>query len=139
MKSFEGLHIRHEDVSSDVLFLKKEIEFLLKILRNCYSTSVKLEKIKLLDGYWKGFEQNIGKLDLLLERINKDENAMAVVSQDGLINEEQTHFNRDSFRVKLKAIDIDVRLLKETFYELMEGCGSCALKTNEMNSRLVSH
>jgi len=128
MKSLEELHIHHGNVSSEVQFLKKEIEFLLKILRNCYSTSIKLEKIKLLDAYWKGFEQNIEKLDFLLEKVNKEESSMAVLCQDGLINLEKTLFNEDNFLAKLRAIEREVKLLKESFYEFMQGCNACALK-----------
>ena len=129
MKSFEELHIHHGEVSSEVQFLKKEVEFLLKILRNCYSTSVKLEKIKLLDAYWKGFEQNIEKLNSLSEKIMHEEQGMAVLCQDGLIDFERTLFNEDNHLAKLRTIEKEVKLLKESFYEFMQGCNACALKS----------
>lgn len=130
MKNLQELHNYQHEISSEIHFLKKEIEFLLKILRNCYSASANLDKIKLLDGYWKGFEQNIDGLDLLLNRIKKQEKSMAVLAQGGLIDSEETSFKEDSLLVEFKEIDKGVKVLKESFYEFMHGCNACTLKNN---------
>lgn len=129
MKNFDELHIHHKEITSDALFLKKEIEFLLKILRNCYSTSINLDKIKLLDSYWRSFEQNIDKLDLLLKRIRQEEKSMSVLYQEGSIDLESTLFGESAVLENYRNIEKEVKLLKESFYEYMHGCNACALKT----------
>ncbi len=59
----------YRDITNEANFLKKEISFLMKILTNCYSTSINVEKIKILDTYWKNFETNIVQLNVLQTEI----------------------------------------------------------------------
>lgn len=128
MKNLNELHIYHTEISSEILFAKKEVEFLLKILGNCYSTAINEDKLKLLDSYWKSFEQNIDKLDLLLKRIQTEEKSIAVLVQDGLLDSNATNFKEDNCLTEFKEINSAVKILKESFYEFMHGCDACSLK-----------
>lgn len=130
MKTLEEVHHQHTDLSNEILFLKKEIDFLLKILRNCYSSSVQADKIKLMDSYWKSFEQNSEKLDLLSNRIQLEEKKNATLYKnnpnDSLINnQKEAELNR-----VIDTIKFEIKLIKESFYEFMQGCNACTLKTH---------
>jgi hypothetical protein len=130
MKNASELHADHTELTSDIVFLKKEIDFLLKLLRNAYSISVNMEKIKLLDAYWKGFEQNIARLEELLGKIKKEENQLAALCQENLIDGEKTYFNEEETVSAFYKLNKEVRVLKESFYEYMSGCCACSYKTN---------
>ena len=130
MKTLDAVHHHHTALSNEILFLKKEIDFLLKILRNCYSSSVQADKIKLMDSYWKSFEQNSEKLEALNNRIQLEEKKNAVLYKnnpnDSLVNDEkELEFNN-----KIYAIQLETKLIKESFYEFMQGCNACTLKTH---------
>jgi len=129
MKNPEELLNTYNQISSETIFLKKEIEFLLKILRNCYSSSSNLEKIKLLDSYWKGFEKNIAELELVLQNTNQNENSLAYSYQNGMIEYNTYDFTNNPLIKKYKDIEKEVKLLKESFYEYMHGCNACSFKT----------
>jgi hypothetical protein len=103
------------ELTSEIIFLKKEIDFLMKLLRNGYSSSVTIEKIRLLDRYWKGFEDNISRLDSLLTLINK---------------EEKTLLNIDGINKEFYTVDQGVKSLKDSFYEYMSGCCACSKKNH---------
>jgi hypothetical protein len=130
MKTLEAIHHRHKELSNEIFFLKKEIDFLLKILRNCYSSSVQSDKIKLMDGYWKSFDHNKEKLDHLLNRIELEEKKNASLYKntpdDILISDQkESEFNRI-----IETVQVEVKLIKESFYEFMQGCNACVLKTH---------
>lgn len=130
MKTLDAVHHHHTELSNEILFLKKEIDFLLKILRNCYSSSVQADKIKLMDSYWKSFDQNKEKLDHLLDRIELEEkkntNLYKNNPKDSLVNDQkESEFNR-----VIETVQFETKLIKESFYEFMHGCNACALKTH---------
>lgn len=131
MKTIAELHVDHSEIASDIKFLKKEIDFLIKLLKNCYSVSINTDKIKLLDGYWMGFEENISRLDSLLEKVYKEERELAGLYQDSLIDGEKTLFNdEDSMISEFYKINKAVKTLKESFYGYMSGCWACNFKNN---------
>jgi len=130
MKTLDAVHHHHTELTNEILFLKKEIDFLLKILRNCYSFLVQSDKIKLMDSYWKSFEQNSEKLDQLLNRIQLEEKKNVVLYKnnpdDSLVNDEK----ESDFSSKINTIQTETKLIKESFYEFMQGCNACTLKTH---------
>ncbi|MDB5274576.1 MAG: hypothetical protein JWO58_2943 [Chitinophagaceae bacterium] len=130
MENRENLHQHHIEISSHTHFLKKEIDFLLKILKNCYSTSMDMERTKLLDSYWKRFEKSINDLDGVLSRIHKEEKSMAIHYKDLTMDADTLHLKEEQLTTKFNDIATEVKLLKESFYEFMHGCNACALKTH---------
>lgn len=128
MKNLAELHTEHLEIESEISFLKKEIEFLLKILRNSYSVSVNGAKIKLLDAYWQSFEDLTQKLNILSSQIKKEEKDLALVYQHNLIDTEKTFFQEDSIPSEFYSIYKEIKVLKESFYAYMIGCNECCLK-----------
>jgi hypothetical protein len=127
MTNVAELTTENAQTASEILFLKKEIDFLMKLLRNGYSSTVTIEKIRLLDKYWKGFEDNIGRLDSLLFRITMEENMPSILSQNNT-DENLTLSNKESFTEEFSLINNSVKALKESFYEYMSGCCACSKK-----------
>lgn len=128
MKTLDAIQVQNSELSGKILFLKKEIDFLLKILRNCYSSSVQADKIKLMDSFWKGFEQNTNQLDLILTHIEQEERKNASlyrnVPEDSLVNDKK----QSEFQKQVASIQAKLQSTKENFYEFMQGCSACALK-----------
>ena len=83
-----------------------------------------------MDSYWKSFEQNSEKLDQLLNRIQLEEKKNAVLYKnnpdDSLVNDEK----ESDFSSKINTIQTETKLIKESFYEFMQGCNACTLKTH---------
>lgn len=129
MNNLLELHQEHVELTSEVNFLKKEIDFLLKMLRNAYCISSNIEKVKLLDGYWRGFEKNRDRLDELLNKIKKEELNLSRIFQSQLIDEEKTLFKEDSLIASFYKINKEVKTLKESFYDTF-GCDVCCHKQN---------
>lgn len=117
MKNIAELHTTHLDVLSELNFLKKEIEFLLKIVQKGYSVSANMEKVKLLDAYWIGFEKNLDKLSDLSNTISKEEKNIAALYQNNLIDEEKTLFREDGLMGQFYRIYKEVKTLKDSFYD----------------------
>lgn len=130
MQNVAELPIENVELTSEINFLKKEIEFLMKLLRNGYSSSVTNEKIRLLDKYWKGFEDNIVRLDSLLISISKNENLFDVKYQGNNMEEPKTLFNIEGINKEFGQIDKAVKVLKDSFYEYMSGCCACSKKNH---------
>ncbi len=130
MENIEVIHKHHKEIASHTLFLKNEITFLLKILKNCYSTSMNIERTKLLDSYWKRFDNGTIALDQVLSRIHKEEKSIAIHYKDVLMDTETLTLKEDQLTAKFDSIATELRLLKESFYEFMQGCNACALKTH---------
>ena len=128
MKTAEELHTQHIEVISEIEFLKKDLNFLLKILRNCYSPKVNTEKTKLLDSFWKSFECTISKLDTINKHIGSEENEIAYLYKNELIGPSTTLLE-DPFISAVKRINEEVKVLKNNFYEFMQGCNECAYKS----------
>jgi hypothetical protein len=116
------------EISKEITFFKKEIEFLLNLLKNCYSTSIEIEKVKQLDTYWKGFEDNIINLDLLLERIKKEENILARIYNEKPLEEQKPYSMNGDLMFEYGRILKTVKTLKEGFYKSMAGCCDCSFK-----------
>src|SRR6478735_1450991 len=98
------------ELGSEIIFLKEEIDFLLKILRNGYSSSLKLDKIKQLDSFWNGFEQNIKELNLLFTKIQEEKPGLAADYHDRLIDSENNYFNRNILYLEYKTINKNIRI-----------------------------
>jgi len=130
MENIEVIHQHHKEIASHTVFLKNEISFLLKILKNCYSTSINIERTKLLDSYWKRFDNHTLALDQVLNRIHKEEKSLAIHYKDVVMDTETLQLKENQLATKFNDIASEVRLLKESFYEFMQGCNACALKTS---------
>lgn len=130
MKTLDTVHHHHIELSSEILFLKKEIDFLIKILKNCYSSSVQSDKIKLMDSYWKSFNHNSEKLDHLLHRIQLEEKKNAGLYKNNPEDSLVADLKESEFSNGIKTIQNEIKLIKESFYEFMHGCNACALKTH---------
>ena len=128
MKTAELIHIQQKDALSEIQFLKKELQFLLKILQNCYSTKMNPDKIKLLDTYWKSFEQRITELNTIQTRIDLGEIELTYLYKNELI-EPNTFLLNDPLLQAVKKVGGEVKILKESFYEFMQGCNACAHKS----------
>jgi hypothetical protein len=120
----------HTEQSAEIQFLKKEISFLLKLLKNAYSISVDIEKLKLLDSYWKGFEDNIKRLDGLLGKITEDKNLAETSFKENDVAAEQMALHKKERMAEFHMIHKAAILLKESFYEYMDGCCACSFKQN---------
>ncbi|WP_018342341.1 hypothetical protein [Cytophaga aurantiaca] len=114
---------------SNILFLKKEISFLLKILGNCYSSSIHAEQLKLQDGYWKHFEEQQIYLDTLDVTVQKEESKLINLYLEGLIHAETVMDKQGKLQASFDACYNELKSLKESFYTFMNGCNACALKT----------
>lgn len=129
MKNVTELHADHTELSSEISFLKREIEFLLQMLRNGYSSKNDMGKTKLLDGYWKGFEENVEQLGFLQHSIQNREKQLTRLYQANLIDPDKTTFREEDIISEFANINKKVKLLKESFYDYMTGCCACCYKT----------
>jgi hypothetical protein len=129
MHTVDVLTSRCTALRSDILFLKKEIGFLLKILGNCYSSSIHTQQLKLQDGYWKHFEEQQVQLDSLDKMIHKEESRLIDLYLEGLIHAETVIDKQHKIQASFDACYSDIKSLKEAFYTFMNGCSACALKT----------
>lgn len=130
MKTLDAIHQNHTRLSSDAVFLKKEIDFLLKILKNCYSSSVNDDRIKLLDSYWKSFDHNLMAIDQLLNRVQVEENKFTSWYKNQPMDSIFPETKENEFKSKMNAIQDEIKIIKESFYTFMHGCSACAFKTN---------
>lgn len=129
MQTVDVLTSRCTALRSDIMFLKKEIGFLLKILGNCYSSSIHDEQLKLQDGYWKQFEEQQQSLDSLDSRIQKEESRLVDLYLEGVIHAETVCTKQEQLQTSFNECYNDIKSLKESFYMYMNGCNACALKT----------
>lgn len=129
MQTVDVLSNRCTALRSDILFLKKEIGFLLKILGNCYSSSIHAEQLKLQDGYWKHFEEQQLQLESLDTTIQKEESRLVDLYLEGLIHAETVTTKQEQLQNTFNSCYSDLKSLKESFYTFMNGCNACALKT----------
>ncbi|HEX8549394.1 MAG TPA: hypothetical protein VF691_20705 [Cytophagaceae bacterium] len=124
MNSVTEIPTESLEIVSDIQFLKKEINFLLKLLKNGYSHSIKSEKIKLLDGYWKGFEESIRNLESLMSKVS-EEKLMRSVGYVGITTKAAENAAMTKEYTRINNV---VKVIKEGFYEYMDGCCSCSFK-----------
>lgn len=129
MHTVDILTTRCTAIHTDIQFLKKEIGFLLKILGNCYSSSIHAEQLKLQDGYWKHFEEQQLELDALDATVQKEESKLINLYLEGLIHEETLRDKQGKLEAAFEACYSELKSLKESFYTFMNGCNACALKT----------
>lgn len=122
------LHPDSTALLGEIKFLKVELDFLLKILRNAYSSSIKLVTIKALDSYWNGLEQNIRELNQLINKLEVKAEVLASPYESQLIDLENNYLSAIS---QFNSINKNIRTLKVSFYEFMQGCNACALKSNK--------
>ena len=121
MKTAEELHTQHRETTSEIVFLKTEMEFLLKILRNCYSSKIVLERTKMMDSYWKVFEHTIKKLNILNSQIVEGENECGYLTKNELVGAD-SQLPEDPLVQVVKNVDAEIKILKASFYEFMHGC-----------------
>ena len=122
MNNLTEMPTENIEIVADIQFLIKEINFLLKLLKNGYSHSIKSEKIKLLDSFWKGFEDNLVKLKDLLSKIEGDTGNYSFKSNT--LGDSKKHPAGKEF----KRISSAVNAIKDNFYLYMDGCCSCSFK-----------
>lgn len=128
MGTIDLLTSRCSAIQSDITFLQKEISFLLKILGNCYSTSIHSEQLKLQDSYWKDFEEQKRNLDLLYAQIEKEKLILADLYLEEVINAQTLHEKLAQLKNRFDDSYNDLRMLKELFYLFMNGCNACTLR-----------
>lgn len=128
MGTIDVLTSRCSAIQSDITFLQKEISFLLKILGNCYSTSIHSEQLKLQDSYWKDFEEQKRNLDLLYAQIEKEKLILADLYLEEVINAQTLHEKLAQLKNRFDDSYNDLRMLKELFYLFMNGCNACTLR-----------
>jgi len=104
------------ELLSEIDFLKKEVDFLLGLLRNGYSATLNMDGIRRLDSMWKGFEENIQRMEALSGLINVPESG---AEQNG----EKSHFMLDDESIisEFYRISGALRSVKENFYDYMSG------------------
>jgi len=104
------------ELLSEIDFLKKEVDFLLGLLRNGYSATLNMDGIRRLDSMWKGFEENIQRMEALSGLINVPEGG---AEQNG----EKSHFMLDDESIisEFYRISGALRSVKESFYDYMSG------------------
>lgn len=102
------------ELLSEIDFLKKEVDFLLSLLRNGYSATLNMNGIRRLDNMWKGFEENIRRMEALHGLITTRDD-----EQDG----EKDHFMLDDESIisEFYRISGAIRSVKESFYDYMTG------------------
>jgi hypothetical protein len=116
MKKMGQLHIEHNELSSEIAFLKQEIKFLLKILSKSYSSSTDNRRIKILDAYWKEFEKCIDLLQQVSLRIkNCEVQIRSSFEKDGV---ERCQDDAEC-TLSLENVKKNLRALKESFYDFM--------------------
>lgn len=128
MHTVDVLTIRCKALRSDIVFLKKEIHFLLKILGNCYSVSIHTDQLKLQDGYWKHFEEQQLQLSALNAMILKEESRLVDLYLEGIIHAETVNIKQEQLETTFSECYNDLKMLKESFYIFMNGCNACTLK-----------
>ncbi len=103
------------ELLSEIDFLKKEVDFLLSLLRNGYSATLNMDGIRRLDNMWKGFEENIQRMEALSGLINTRDNDEQ--------NREKSHFMLDDESIisEFYRISGALRSVKENFYDYMSG------------------
>jgi len=128
MSTIDILTTRCSAIKSDITFLKKEITFLLKILGNCYSTSIHAEQLRLQDSYWKNFEEQKLNLEFLYEHIEKEQLQLADLYLEDLIHAQTVNDKLAQLQNRFDNCYNDLKTLKESFYLFMNGCNACTLK-----------
>jgi len=117
MKRIEEAHTEHTEIISEINFLKQEISFLLKLLQKAYSSSLYNDDVKILDAYWKEFERDKESLEGLQKKVQYEEQRLAARYR----REGAQLFNENNEYVSIfKKICLDLRLLKESFYDFVE-------------------
>ena len=128
MKTLDAIQQNHTQLFSEAVFLIKEIDFLLKILKNCYSSSVDDDRIKLLDSYWKSFDQNLIDIDQLLDRLQLEEKKCSSWYKNQHMDSVFFKTKENEFKLKMNTIQDEIKIIKESFYAFMNGCSACSFK-----------
>jgi hypothetical protein len=120
MRNLAELHSMHSKIISEIKFLKTELKFLLKLINREYAISIDNTKIRVLDGYYIRFEENIGALEKLSKDINEEEKDLKNLYKNELIDLENTEF-KDWEKTDFEIIRIlkETKVLKESFYDFM--------------------
>jgi hypothetical protein len=129
MSQLNELHKDHLELESDLLFYKQEISFLLKIIAPEYSKSVSIEKIKLLDSYWKEFEKYYKKLEQLISEIKEHEYNLSLVYRENFKQMLSTKLTETGIVVEYINLRNALRAVKASLYDFL-GNAAIAKKTS---------
>ncbi len=105
------------ELLSEIDFLKKEIDFLLDLLRGGYSATLTMEAIRRLDNMWKGFEDNIQRMEALSGLIA----TRNLKPRDSGIEKNRFELDDESIISEFYRISAALRAVKENFYDYMTG------------------
>src|SRR6478735_925705 len=89
MSTINEAHTQHIELISEIDFMKIEINFLMKVLRNAYCTSIADNKVKTLDTYWKSFESISKQLDTILTKVRSEEKVLT-----GMLKEDEVSIDK---------------------------------------------
>lgn len=103
------------ELLSEIGFLKKEVDFLMSMLRKSYSATLTMNGIRQLDRMWKGFEENIQRMEAL--------QGLIIVGDKDDLNREKSDFSLDDESIisEFYRISGALRSVKENFYDYMSG------------------
>ena len=136
MSTINEAHTQHIELISEIDFMKIEINFLMKVLRNAYCTSIADNKVKTLDTYWKSFESISKQLDTILTKVRSEEKVLTgmlkedEVSIDKKIVESNNSSVEESGEGLYKKLNKEIKAYKESFYDYMIDCRECMIKKN---------
>jgi hypothetical protein len=119
----------YAELLTEISYSKRELKFLLTILRNAYSVSANGDKIKLLDKYWKAFELNLESLTLLSDELEKEEEKQGALTRKNPIEDTYSLISERTMIARFDQLTKNTNELKNNFYEYMDGCSACSLKS----------
>src|SRR6478609_6410844 len=103
MSTNTQVQIQQTELISEIDFLKIEINFLMKVLRNAYCASIADDKVKTLDSYWKSLESFTKQLEEILSMEDRSEDLY-------------------------KKLNKEIRQYKVGLYNYMMDCKDCLIK-----------
>jgi len=115
MQTLLQLHKTHVDLSSEINFAITELKFLLKLVNKEYSICISNSKVKILDGYYVMFEQEVIKLLNLRDVVNKEEKDLVSLYTE--TKSDCYYLSGDSVEEEYRKICSQIKIVKESFYD----------------------
>lgn len=134
MNTLTGIHAEHRELISDIRFLKKQISFVLSLIKKAYTETSNKDNTKLLDAYEESFDGYRSTLDELLLRLAAHERLLFRLYKDDLIDLEKTKLKdeKDIIATYYKTLK-KFRSMKDSFYNFIMEIPSVLAHTKENN------
>jgi hypothetical protein len=116
METLSELHQEHTSLMSEIKFFQTEVKFLLKLISKEYKNLTEPKQVKLLDSYWKEFENETQNLKRVEREITDHEKNFCAICQDNLLNLTKTGRDENGLLREYLSIRNRIRLLKESLY-----------------------